>query len=205
MKYLLLVLILLAGCAFVESLDSNRYPPNVDLDVTPGEGEAPLPVEIRWAVSDDDGNALTCTILVEETEEVVDDCPQEGSVFYTFTQTGGQVVDFTVSDGEFNRSASRGVRVLASEGPEAHVELAATPQTGRAPLLVGFEWRVSGLDNQPCTLDFGDGEGVAVENCTRVSDAFHTYDQAGGFVAELRFESGAGATTQVRVEEVDAP
>ena len=208
MKYLSpLLLILLTSCAFVESLDSNRYPPNVDLEVTPSEGEAPLPVEIRWDISDDDGNALSCTIVVEETEQRIEDCPLEGSIFYTFTQVGDLVVEFNASDGEFNTSASRGVKVNASEEEpaETRVELTATPQTGRAPLLVGFEWRVSGLDDQPCTLDFGDGQSVAVENCTRVNDAFHTYEQAGGFVAELRFDGGAGATTQVRVEEADTP
>ena len=187
----------LASCDFIESLDRNRLAPEVSLEVGPEEGEAPLDVRFEYAASDPDGNPLECTLeFGDGASAELTSC--KGVTFHTYAEPGGKVATFRAADGEFESVSQVGVRVTATPEDETELSLSASPEEGEAPLLVAFGWDSQGLSGS-CTLDPGDGgEVIDIEDCETATQAFHTFEQAGGFVASLRW-GGEGASVAVRV------
>jgi PKD repeat protein len=80
------------------------------------------------------------------------------------------------------------IETLTDEGPAPIIsELTISPKTGAAPLLSTVHWNVVAVDNKPipCELDFGDGTKETFENCSQLSDAFHSYENPGGYIVVL--------------------
>ncbi len=82
------------------------------------------------------------------------------------------------------------------------------PSQGEAPLLVGFGWEVSDIedDKLSCTLAYDDGEEQRVENCGEVTNTFHTFQKPGGYTVVLNIVDGMNSVASsitVRVLEAE--
>jgi PKD repeat protein len=85
------------------------------------------------------------------------------------------------------------IETLTDEGPPPVIsDLIITPPSGAAPLLSTIKWNIQTSSTAPlkCELDFGDGATQEIENCSQLTDAFHTYEKPGGYIVVLKVESG---------------
>lgn len=73
----------------------------------------------------------------------------------------------------------------------------ASVETSTAPSDVLFSWDVSDPDSDvlSCTLDFGDDSNATIQNCAQVTNTFHTFEQAGNYVAKLTVSDEREATS----------
>jgi PKD repeat protein len=173
-----------------------NQPPSAALSATPQVGPAPLAVSFDASGSTDpDGDALTYAW------DFGDGGSGSGvTASHTYTQNGNYTVTLTVSDGEFGATASTTVVVSstpANQPPSA--EFTLTPNSGAAPLLVGFNASGSSdPDGDALTYSWDFGDGANASGVT----ASHTYTQAGNFTVTLTVSDGefpATATATVAV------
>ena len=68
----------------------------------------------------------------------------------------------------------------------------ATLEGGGAPAEVLFSWTVQDPDSATlsCVLDFGDGVKESVDNCSQVTNMFHTFTEPGNYVVQLSVSDG---------------
>lgn len=99
--------------------------------------------------------------------------------------------------------------VLKEEPPIIKV-FEATPTQAVAPSEVLFSWEVIDRDSDKltCTLEFGDGKTSKVENCSQVTNSFHTFAKAGNYVVKLSVTDGrdpVSSTVPVVMDETSTP
>lgn len=131
---------------------------------------------------------------------------------YTYTGPGDYKARLTVSDGKrISKAKKATITVTGPAAPAAR--LAATPRTGKTPLLVNFSLRRSTLPS-PATyiLDFGDGSLPAEGTMPEDALVPHTYTKKGQYTAKLIVTDGFGQkskdtvpVTVVKGQPVPAP
>jgi PKD repeat protein len=213
-NYFLLSLsvLFLTSCSLVSTLTDEGDPPIISgLSVTPDNGQAPLASSIRWQIINTSTKPVTCTVDFNDGKtQTVENCSQISDVFHTYEVAGGYIIVLTATQGKHEVSRSFPVTVQGASPPlpggAAISELSVTPEGGVAPLLTAIKWQLTGLKEPvTCNLDFGDGQQQTIENCSQVSDTFHTYEASGGYVLVLKAKDAEQEVTKSLPITVQAP
>jgi PKD repeat protein len=203
MKYFssVLALIFLTSCSLVSTLIDEGEPPIIkDLSVSPENGVAPLLSTVRWNIINLSDTPVTCTLEFGNGGlETVENCAEKSDFFYTYERAGGYVLTLTAVTGKHKVSKTFPVTVQdkADAGTAVIKTLTVTPNNGVAPMLSAVNWQLEGFtDPVTCVFNFGDGEEQTIEKCSQVSDTFHTYEQAGGYVLVLTVKDTSGEVSR---------
>lgn len=167
--------------------------------ITPISGGAPLPVAIEAVVNttrsctggtyelDYGDNSARTQIVVPPNQ-----CGEMRQVFnHTYTSLGSFVV--TLRSGVHQTSGTVVVSGSGQPGPNNPTTdtLTATPTSGQAPITITFKGVVNAANAcnaGPYTLNFGDGQSVAIPLSGCGANAYnvtHQYQSSGNFVARL--------------------
>jgi len=115
-------------------------------------------------------------------------------------EPGGYELRVRGTSGQLSSAAALRLEVLREVPPVA--QLTASPNSGEAPLFVGFDIEAYDPDGGEvtCTLDFGD-ETPPASSCSGYT---HTYTEGGSYTAELKVRDDEGnevmATAVVEVD-----
>ncbi|WP_084542410.1 PKD domain-containing protein [Calidithermus chliarophilus] len=197
----------------VTSSQPNRPPVISSFAGTPASGVAPLQVTFSWAISDPDGNALTCKLDVNNDgtfEYTLSNCTSSSTQKHTYGSAGSYTAKLVVSD-PANASAQQTATVTVSSPNQAPAvnSFSASPSSGTAPLTTTFSWNVSDPDGDSltCKLDV-DNNGTfeyTLDNCTSGSSQQHTYGAAGSYTARLVVSDGQKENSKTTTVTVNAP
>ncbi|RIH82294.1 VCBS repeat protein [Calidithermus terrae] len=197
----------------VTSSQPNRPPVISSFAGTPASGAAPLQVTFSWAISDPDGNALTCKLDVDNDgsfEYTLGNCTSSSTQKHTYGSAGSYTAKLVVSD-PANASAQQTATVTVSSPNQAPAvnSFSASPSSGTAPLTTTFSWNVSDPDGDSltCKLDV-DNNGTfeyTLDNCTSGSSQQHTYGAAGSYTARLVVTDGQKENSKTATVTVNAP
>lgn len=178
--------------------------PQVELTLTPAQGEAPLRTTGQLAASITTGRTLNYRIDYGDGSDAV--TGQLASPYtavplaHEFTAAGTYRVRVDVNDGQGN-GAQRST--LVTVNPPRNVAPTATlsvsPAEGESPLQVTLTPDGTDADEDPLTfrLDYGDGSDV-VEGTLPTAPRTHTYTQ-GSYQARLTVSDGRFSTTVTRL------
>jgi len=190
---------------------AHDAPPAAALTVTPSSGSAPLTVTADASGSKDPGSTPIDNYRFDFGDGTVTG-PQAGATAqHTYNDAGTYTVKVTVTDTVGNSSvATTQVTVSGVQEAPPAAALTVSPSSGTAPLDVLADASSStDADETPIesyTFDFGDG---TVTGSQPLPTASHTYEQAGTYTVRVTVIDTGGlssaATTQVTVEEGDAP
>lgn len=205
MKHILLSLslVFLTSCSLVKVLTDEGDPPVIsELKVSPNGGPAPLLSAVTWKIVSTSKQPVTCTLdFGNGAKETLENCAQINNKFYTYEKEGGYILVLTASVG--NHEVRRSVPVTVQRGSSSDgsgagiTELSVTPSNGTAPMLAALTWQIAGMKEPvTCDFDFGDGTKKTIANCSQVSDTFHTYEKAGGYVLLLTAKDGERELTK---------
>ena len=176
-----------------------------DFSATPNPTTAGSPVTFNWAVSDADGDTLTCSLDVDgdgTADYTISDCANTGSQAHTYATAGDYPAKLTVDDGNggaVEQTVSMTVDPAASNtAPVFDTGLGMTPNPVEEGSPATFTWAVSDADGDPltCTLD-ADGDGgtdYTITNCASNGSQAHTYVAAGSYSATLTVSDGKGGS-----------
>jgi PKD repeat protein len=205
MKYFFisLTLLFLTSCSLVETLTDEGDPPVIsELTINPTNGAAPLLSTVSWKIVTTSRESVTCALdFGDGYTETLENCAEQTYKFYTYEKSGGYILVLTARVGrqEVSRSIPITVQDTASNpgNGSAAIALFVTPSEGTAPMLTAVRWELAGMkDPVTCELNFGDGNQETVSNCSQVSDIFHTYEKAGGYVLTLTAKDGERELTK---------
>ena len=191
----------LTGCSIIAELTEQNSPVIETFTVDPEEGYAPLEVLYEWRISDPDGDSVRCTLDYGDSDMTrIGDCDEVTAEFHVYQEPGSYIITLSADDGggEVRRTAAVVVDENSDGSPEdedfAITSLIAQPNQGAAPLLSALSWTLQAKGSATCTLSFGDGtDNEVIENCQDVTDAFHTFEDEGGYRVIL--EATDGETT----------
>ena len=175
-------------------------PPTVELAADVSAGPAPLPVRFSATGHDPDGAAAQLRYAW--------DFGDGGASFarapsHTYRQKGTYQAKVTVTDPS-GATASKTLQIVVADPPgnvSPHVEAAALPRSGAAPLEVQLSAAGTDPDGDALTYswDFGDGSPSAPGPV-----ATHTYARAGSYTATVTAVDGHGGSAAATVEIVVA-
>jgi PKD repeat protein len=203
------------------------FPTNNTLSVSPGSGNAPLPVVARFNIRPGDpfeidwgdgspvtseGSFSTRTALPFSSTSFTQGF-QERVFQHTYTTGGARTL--TLKVGQYEQEGSqwvwrtrfytRQVAVTGSVG-SALDALSASPTSGTVPLTVTFNVTINGsasCNGGDYLLEFGDGQSVVLaypaDACRAQSfNVTHRYDSAGSLTAKLYSEQKGGGRSVVK-------
>ncbi|HEX3044018.1 MAG TPA: PKD domain-containing protein [Bacillota bacterium] len=157
----------------------------IQLTATPTTGYAPLTVTFHIVIYDG---------LSQITMDFGDGSPVQHdniSATHTYLYPGSYTATISALYGGVSLSASRTITVRPNNSPS--VSLAASPTSGKAPLMVTFTATASDPDGDVLSYswNFGDGSPVQSGGAT----ASHIYQNAGTYNARVTVSDGKGGTT----------
>ena len=197
----LLLISTLTGCSIIAELTEQNSPVIENFTVDPEEGYAPLEVLYEWSISDSDGDSVRCILDYGDSDMTsISNCDEVTAEFHVYQEPGSYIITLKANDGgsEVRRTAAVVVDEDSNSSPEdedfAITSLIAQPNQGAAPLLTALSWTLEAEGPATCTLSFDDGtDDEVIENCQDVTDAFHTFEDEGGYRVIL--EATDGETT----------
>ncbi|HHH47807.1 MAG TPA: PKD domain-containing protein, partial [Gammaproteobacteria bacterium] len=176
-----------------------------DFSATPNPATAGSPVTFNWAVSDADGDTLTCSLDVDgdsTADYTIPDCANTGSQAHTYATAGAYAARLIIDDDEggvVEQTVSVTVDPAASNtAPVFDTSLGVTPNPVEEGSPATFTWAVNDADGDPltCTLD-ADGDGstdYTIADCASNGSQAHTYVAAGSYSATLTVSDGKGGS-----------
>ncbi len=170
------------------TVNQPNDPPVAEAIASQESGVAPLQVDFTGSGSSDD-----IGIISYEWDFADGGTSTEQNPSYTFNATGVYEVVLTVTDGGGLTATDTVTITVTNQNPIAVI--AATPDSGEAPLEVSFTGSGS-TDNigvASYAWDFGDG------NTSTDADPTHIYTEPGNYTAELTVTDTEGATATASV------
>ena len=180
--------------------------PTAQLAVTPGSGNAPLPVRFVVSATAAPGETIAGWTLSfgDGTPDTVRTGPPVYSIHHSYLHPGTFTATVTVKDSA-GLTASATAQVAVAPTPPI-AQLAVNPGSGVAPLAVTFDGSASSDPDGTITtwdLAFGDGTTDTTGSGTPPSGIPHTYTTAGPYTATLTVQDSNGlsatATAQITV------
>lgn len=165
-----------------------------------------------WAVSDADGDTLTCSLDADgdgTNDYTITDCANNTSQAHTYAQAGTYEAKLTVSDGS-NAPVEQSKTVTVATHSIQISSFDATPVRLGAGGSATFSWSVSDTegDTLTCFLDV-DADGTddyIINDCANNTSQAHSYPQAGNHQVKLTVSDGVIASVQQTVAvEISAP
>jgi PKD repeat protein len=173
------------------SVQAQNQPPSCTLQITPGQGNAPLTVTATGTCTDPE-NDITSTTL-----NWGDGTTTNGtSGTHTFTTPGDFTVVLTATDsGGLTGSASQQVKVTQAQNVPPTCALIVSPKSGSAPLTVTASGTCSDPENDIVSIVLNWGDGTTLNGAS----GSHTYSLVGSFTVTLTatdIAGGMGTATQ---------
>ena len=185
-----------AGTATVQVTVTGNRAPSVTLTADPQSGTAPLRVRFTAEGSDPEGGSISYRYTFGDGSRA-----ENGrSATHRYRDPGTYTARVTATDREGASSyAEMEITVAASARNQApSVTMTATPQTGAAPLAVGFS--AEGTDPEGGSLsyrwNFGDDSGTVTGR-----EVSHDYRSSGTYTAKVTVTDPEGAreSAQMRI------
>ncbi|MBI3180766.1 MAG: peptidase M66 [Myxococcales bacterium] len=171
-------------------LAGNRPPVVSAFECDPAGGPAPLEASCSWAVSDPEGQPVSCALDTwgsPAPEIELGDCASASSTTARFEVAGGYLVRLLATDSEGERAVAT-FSLSVSEAPNRPpviTSLAATPARAVVPFEAELSWTISDPDGEAlsCAVDVGaDGSReYTLPSCTSATTQRHPFT-AGGVV-----------------------
>ena len=157
------------------------------------------PLTFTWAVSDPNGDTLTCELDVDNdgsSEYTINDCANTLSQEHTYEAVESYVARLQVFDGINNAISvlSDEITVTGNTAPEIE-----TFEVSADLLTVGdstsFSWTVSDIneeDTLTCSIDINDDgtNDYPSADCSEYLTQSHTYTESGSYTARLTVNDG---------------
>jgi pimeloyl-ACP methyl ester carboxylesterase len=193
----------------VIGLKGNDSPIISSFTASSTSGTAPLSTTFNWAVSDPNGDFITCELDLDGdgVYEFKNPCSSYTSQAKTYASSGTYNAKLKVTDirggvTEATKTITVGAVLPPNQNPVIS-SFTATPSSGTAPITVDFAYTVSDPNNDAltCYLD-ANGDGIndqTITNCTTGSFS-QAFSSNGTYNAKLQVVDGrGGAANETRV------
>lgn len=165
--------------------DPDPEPPVVAAFLAdPMNGPAPLQTTFYWVIPDPDSQVTGVSVSFGDGSSTSSSNPN-GSTSHTYGAAGNYtaVLNASLADGgSITRSTT--IAVTGSQPPAEQPQIeqfSVSPDEGRVPLTVTFDFRVGGNGPLNCLIDFGDGaEPQQLTNCS-TGNIGHEYTSPGTY------------------------
>ena len=161
-------------------------------------------LKFKWHISDSDNENLSCTILpyknlVNKDVIQIKDCAPQGSYIFTYPEVGNYDAEIWVFD-KANSTSKSTISVQVTKDlqkPLLIKSFTATPNRGRAPLEVLFEWETDDEDisSVSCKLFFqilGTNQTIRRDNCGGKQNRGKRFKYKGNYIVKLEVTNSRG-------------
>jgi len=190
-----------AAAVTIEVSTPSNLPPQAELTVSPGSGEAPLTVSFTGSGSDSDGTVVEYRLDFQG--DGVDDWSQSSSpdgVTYIYGAAGTYQPTFTVVDDDGATGQARTTIEVSAPNSPPGAELSVSPGSGEAPLTVSFTG--SGSDSDGTVVEYRlDFQGDGVDDWSQSyppDGVTYIYRSAGTYQSTFTVVDDDGDTGQAR-------
>ncbi len=197
----------------------TNNPPEINLwEGSPASGYAPLSVNFSWNIGDNDGDNLTCYLDYDgdgNTDETINNCPENGSASHTYNNPGTYNAKLTVSDGKDAVSKIYQVIVNQYTAPTINVSVQPTLMKDGSTAykyyvnetingsIQGFYGSVTNT-SLTCYLDFNnDGTpDQTINNCENAQNFTVSYPSPGTYTIKATVTDGVDSSTATQTVSV---